>query len=138
MPDTKLRSNLVSGCFLSYGIGCIVINIVTIWVDDCDVLVNIAAFLVVITIIPSFFSFYETPQFLYHTGRFNDLVRCLWKIGRYNRRGLTQEEIGSFLIGDDHWQNVKNRIIKVLPIGGNKETGKKAQSAFLLLLTDRK
>ena len=61
VSTTKVRSMLIAGCFLSYGVGCILINLVTIWIKDSDWLMILAAGMIIITTIPSFFSYWESP-----------------------------------------------------------------------------
>lgn len=83
-----MRSTLIGGCFLSYGIGCILVNFITIYVKSADVLIFVCGGLIILSIIPSFFSYYETPQFLYQKGRVTELFDTLEGIASFNGKNL--------------------------------------------------
>lgn len=105
VPTTKLRSNLISGCFLAYGIGCVVLNLVTFKIKSADNLILVACCLVAVTVIPSFFSFYETPKYLYNAGKFTQLMESLTSIARINGKNLAEKKhfaAGIFLNVEDY------------------------------------
>lgn len=61
---TKIRSTLISGSFVAYGFGCIAINIITFYILNVEYLVLLACGMVVVTVYPSFISYFESPMWL--------------------------------------------------------------------------
>ena len=97
MSTTKLRSTLIAGCFLSYGIGCIAINLTTYYVDKAQWLVILASVLVIGTVVPSYFSYFESPMWLVGKGKFTEAMRTFAGIKLKNfeqtNKSLTQGEM---------------------------------------------
>jgi len=86
LDSTMLRSILIGGSFLAYGLGCIALNIVTLWVNEANHLLYIASAMLVLTVSPSFFSYYETPGFLHQKGEATLLIRTLKGISNFNKK----------------------------------------------------
>lgn len=92
-----MRSTLIAGCFLAYGIGCIVINIVTFYISSAQWLIFTASVLVIVTVLPSFVSYYESPFWLVGKGRFTETIEVLGGIKKMNK-GVPFSESESELI----------------------------------------
>jgi len=107
VPTTKIRSILISGCFLSYGIGSIVINIVTLYINRADFLIALASVLVLCTVAPTFCSFYETPLFLHNTGQYTRLLDTLESISRMNGKWVTRYEFLDQMITEDEFNLIQ-------------------------------
>ena len=98
-----MRSNLISGCFLAYGFGNISINLVTLVIRSASTLSITSLLLVCFSIIPSFFSYVETPRFQYKAGRLSGLVQSLMNMATSNRKNITKEDIlQDFTDGDEN------------------------------------
>lgn len=66
-----------------------------------DHLIFVACCLVFVTVLPSFFSFYETPKFLYNAGKFTQLVEVMTAIARINGKKLLEKKhFAVEIIGD--------------------------------------
>lgn len=136
VESTTLRSVLIAGCFFAYGLGCIAVNIVTIWVDSATQLIFIAGSGVIISVLPSFFTFFETPQFLLKKGRFNELIDCLTSIAKINGKGLDKEEFYLQFIDKDEISLVKDEEVRVKKIK-EKEDNEFTHSFKLLVLSKK-
>ena len=152
MPESKIRSQVIAGSFVAYGVGCVAINILTIWVRDSNTLVTIAAFLVIATTVPSYFSFFETPEYLYSSGKYTELVDCLTRIGRYNDKHVSKKDFLKMVLMENYTEEVERLDIvvrkmscrrkpviqrrKIGPDGklvGNKELKKNSKSTIKIL-----
>lgn len=113
-PETKLKSTLISGCFFAYGLGCIVINVLTLFIRSANALSLFALIIICFTITPSFFSFVESPKWLQKQGRVTDLVNALVYIGKRNGNPLTEKEIFEPLFkGGEGYEFIKDRRVVI-------------------------
>ena len=129
MIDTPLRSTLISGCFLAYGVGCILINLVTIsWIRSADSVSIFATILVVFTCTPSFFTFVETPKFLQKKGKVTQMIKSLKYISDVNKTEIDEEALIIPLVGtEENYELIKDKevvidveVIKKDPADRNK------------------
>ena len=82
---TSIRSTLISGSFVAYGLGCIAINIITFYILNVENLVLLACGMVVVTVYPSFSSYFESPMWLAGKGKFTRLMTTFVNIKRKNQ-----------------------------------------------------
>jgi len=82
---TKLRSSLVSICFLAYAIGCIFVNTLAYFTTNPNVITLVTAGLLIVSVLPCFCGYIETPYFLWKRGRIGDLYDALMTIYKYNQ-----------------------------------------------------
>ena len=99
--STKMRSTLISGCFLAYGLGCLFINIVTYWIRGADALAIFALFIVFFAIVPAFFSYAESPKFLQKKGMVSAMISSLAYIARVNRTAVFEKDLYLGLVEDE-------------------------------------
>lgn len=109
MRSTKLRSSLISLCFLSYAIGCIFLNSIAYLTTNPNILALIVAASLIVSVVPAFFSYYETPYFLLKKGRISDLFRTLINIYKYNQGKQGVDD--TLLIG------VENKLLEMMGFG---------------------
>lgn len=124
MESTKLRSTLSSSFLTIYGLGCVLVNVLTLYLRDGVILSIFALSLSAIITIPSFFYLVESPKWLYENGKFNELFSCLEFISTVNKTNFDKKKLlGSVL---DDGESLINKFegfdIKVNVI--RKETGK--------------
>jgi len=109
-----MRSTLISGCFLAYGIGCIFINLLTLYIRSADSLSLFATFIVSLTIAPSFFSYVESPKWLQKKGRVSQLIKSLAYISKTNGSHLSEKDLYAPLFkGGEGYDDVKDRSVVV-------------------------
>ena len=142
---SKLRSSLVSTCFLAFSIGCIVFNLIAYITTNPDALALIAATSTIFTVAFNFFGLYETPYYLYRKGRMTDLFDTLM--------GICHENLGKGM-DDSLYIGVEDRILELMGfkseasikaffkdtrvdlIRTKKEEGPKGSNAFMKILKD--
>lgn len=83
--QTKLRSSLVSISFLAYALGCIALNGIAYLTMNPHYLMLFTAGFLCCSVLPAFWTYYETPYFLYKKGRVSELFTTLMAIYRYNQ-----------------------------------------------------
>jgi hypothetical protein len=135
-----MRSNLISGCFLAYGFGNIAINLVTLVIRSAQPLAYAALALVCVSIIPSFFSYVETPKFLYKSGRLSGLIESLAIMSRKNEKNITREDLlKDFTDGDQTMANhLSDKQIRVSVIKAEENVDEeKRQSPFVEMFTNK-
>lgn len=114
VPETKMRSTLISGCFVAYGIGCVVLNFLAIYIKSADGLAITASVLLYLSCIPSFFSYHETPRYLHKTGQFSRLIRNLVRISKANRKVISSDEFSEDFDGLDILKIVKIDKLEII------------------------
>jgi hypothetical protein len=115
VPETKLRSTLISGCFVAYGIGCIVLNSTTLFLKSANWLAASATALVYLTILPSFFSFHETPKYLYNKGRLSELMENLYRIGKTNKKNIPRSRFYKSFMSEEEFEefSMSGKALKI-------------------------
>lgn len=108
-----MRSTLISGCFVAYGIGCIALNIVTMFVRTADNLILTSAIMVYLSCIPPLFSYHETPKYLLRTGKLTRLVQNLIVIGKANGNKIGEEEIYLEFVSEDDYELIKKNHLEI-------------------------
>lgn len=101
MKETKLRSNLVSGYFVAYGLGSILVNVITLYLRSSDSLARLCWICVSCAVLPSFVSFLETPRFQYKAGKLTGLVYVLERIAKFNKMESKREDFAEMLSDGD-------------------------------------
>lgn len=109
-----MRSTLIAGCFMAYGVGCIVLNIVTIFVRSADLLAFSATVLLYLACLPSFFTYHETPRFLHKSGLLTRLGRNLTRIGKMNKKKLTEYDFYSEFISKEEFVYIKEKKLDII------------------------
>ena len=104
MPETKLRSRLISACFMAYGLGNLLINIVTLYIRSAKSLVIFSFIVLFICLLPVFFYITRSPQFLFSKGRVSQLCETLVYVSKQNKTDLTQREFYEELIGESNFK----------------------------------
>ncbi len=103
--ETKLRSSLISMCFLAYSLGCIAFNGIAYISTNPNFLGLTTACFLICSVTPSFFSYRETPHFLYKKGKISELFDTLMSIYRTNNGRYGVEE--TLFIG------VENKLLEM-------------------------
>jgi len=134
-----MRSTLISGCFVAYGIGCIALNTVTLFVKSANWLAATATFLVYATTIPSFFSYKETPKYLYNSGQFSELMDNLYQIAKRNGKNITKSEFyEEFMEKEEYNQLVEQgKMIKIKSFPKKQNKKEDQISPFKELFSNR-
>ena len=132
MPTTKLRSWLIAAAFTSYGLGNILINLVTLVIRDSQTLVNFSIIFLLPAVIPAFFYTIESPQWLYKDGRVNSFGKSLVAVSKRNKTGLKKREFMEQVVGDSDFnsEDLENTKIRVKIL----MTDKKSVSKFMQIL----
>ena len=99
LSTTKLRSTLITGCFLAYGIGTVFINILTLYIRSAGHLMVFALVVIFLASFPSFFSYYESPRYLHKSGKLQKLIKVLHKISVRNEKGLEEHDFFAPTLG---------------------------------------
>ena len=114
MPETKLRSSLIAGSFVAYGLGSLAINIVTLWIPGVSWIVYIAGFLIYISTIPGFFSYTETPKYLHRKGKLTELIDSLYSIAKFNKKSnITEFDFYEAFVDRQTYEIIKNNKIEI-------------------------
>ena len=101
MKETKIRSNLVSGYFVAYGLGSILVNVITLYLRSSDSLARLCWISVSCAVLPSFVSFVETPRFQYKAGKLTGLIYVLERIAGFNKMASKREDFAEMLSEGD-------------------------------------
>lgn len=135
VKTTKLRSTLVSGCFFAFALGCIFINIVTLFIKDGQSLANFAFVLTSIVMLGSFFCYAESPKWLYNKGKFDGLIKSLVFISSRNGTNFKKRDFYNLLCeSEEEYQMVKSKTIK---IDIKKKKSEKKKNSFMQILTNK-
>jgi len=92
VKQTKIRSNLVSAYFVAYGLGSILVNVITLYLRSSDSLARLCWISVTCAVLPSFVSFVETPKFQYKAGKLTGLVFVLERISGFNKKDVSRSD----------------------------------------------
>ena len=103
MPRTKLRSYLISACFMAYGLGNIFINVITLYIRTSQGIMWFSTLVLLLAIIPAFFYTVESPQFLFKKGKINKLGRSLVQISKKNKKDFTIRDFMEEIIGQSNF-----------------------------------
>ena len=123
---------------LSYSVGGIVLNILSLYLTDADTLMNFVAFLITLVVIPVFIYLQESPRYLYEKGQVTSLVTTLNSIGDLNQAGLSRHHFEKRLgIGNINLNSAK---YKNLTLNKNIEAEEKVEDhkSFYWMFTDSK
>lgn len=98
VPETKLRSQLLSAAFVAFSFSLIMLNLVTLVVKEADHLYLFGFAINVISFLPVPFFVIESPQWLSKKGLCSKSVKSLKKIAAKNgnpiKHGEVEEAIG--------------------------------------------
>lgn len=83
--QTKLRSSLVSISFLAYALGCVALNGIAYITMNPQYLMLFTAFFLCCSVLPAFWTYYETPYYLFKRGKVTELFTTLMAIYKYNQ-----------------------------------------------------
>lgn len=135
-----MRSSLISGCFLAYGFGNIAINLITMVIRKASHLAITALLLVCCSIIPSFFSYVETPKFQYKAGKLSGIIHVLMNMAKANGKNLTREDLlTDFTDGDEDIASaLREKQIRVKIVKSKEEDASSQQSPMIEMLTTGK
>lgn len=128
--STKIRSALVSVSFLAYAIGCVLFNAFAYITTNPNILAATVGIILVCSVSPSYFFFYETPYFLYKKGRITELFDTLMSIYKKNQ--------GSHGIDETLYIGVENQIITLMGINTHITNKAWFKSTTILLKKKRK
>ena len=103
--DSKLRSSLISLCFLAYSLGCVAFNGLAYISTNPNFLGLTTACFLICSVTPAFFSYRETPHFLYKKGKISELFDTLTSIYKTNHGRYGVEE--TLFIG------VENKLLEM-------------------------
>ena len=84
MPSTRIRSASITGSFLAYGLGCVFINLVAMYMNSAVELMFSSLILIMIATTPTYFNVQETPKYLLKKGQISDLVNGIYALARFN------------------------------------------------------
>jgi MFS family permease len=104
--QTKLRSSLVSISFLAYALGCVALNAIAYITMNPHYLMLFTAGFLCCSVAPAFWTYYETPYYLYKKGRISELFRTLMDIYKYNQ--------GKHGVDDTLMISVENKLLEDL------------------------
>ena len=90
------------------------INVITLYVRSANSLSLMALIVVCFTISPSFFSYVESPKWLYKKGLLTRLINSLEFISKRNNSGLTSKDLYDPLFeGKNEYEAIKDKQIEV-------------------------
>ena len=92
---------MIAACLLSYGIGNMLINVVTLFIRSGDGIVIFTAVLITLGFFPIFFGMIRSPKFLYKQGRVGELGGALVKISGRNKTGYLKEDFYQEIVDDE-------------------------------------
>lgn len=118
---------------MAYGLGCIAINIITFYILNVEYLVLLACGMVVVTVYPSFISYFESPMWLGGKGHFTRLMQTFVSIKVKNSMPTMfskvkidlnapssielQQEFIEIAFPDEEFRDFDVRVIKSLHAG---------------------
>ena len=108
VPETQMRSTLITGCFMAYGLGSIFINLITLVIRGADLLALFSTALIFFSMVPTALMFVETPKFLFKSGRVVAMVKSLSFIASMNGSGGEGMK-------ESLWRDLVGRIIERQP-----------------------
>ena len=88
----------------------------TIWIKDSDWLMILAAGMIIITTIPSFFSYWESPEYLFKKGYITELFSTLREIGEFNGNFIEEDFFMKQLIDTEYLPVLEGRNIRIKEI----------------------
>lgn len=137
VESTKIRSTLISGCFFSYALGCIFINLVTLVIRDGMQLSIFGLVLVFIFLVPSYFCYAESPKWLYNKGKLSSLIDSLVFIAHKNGTDFNKDQFYNMIADDQQeYKLIKENEIR---ISIKKKKGKeKSKHALYEILTTKR
>ena len=101
MQKTKIRSTLIAASLTSYGIGNILINIITLFIRSGNGIVIFTAVLITLGFFPVFFGVIRSPRFLYKQGKVSELGSALVSISQKNKTDYHKEDFFEEIIGEE-------------------------------------
>ena len=114
VPETKLRSSLIAGSFVAYGLGSLSINVVTLWIPGVNWIVYIAGFLIYLSTIPGFFSYEETPKYLHRHGNLTEMIESLHSIAKFNKKkNITEFDFYEPFVDRQTYEVIKSKKIMI-------------------------
>ncbi len=114
--ETKLRSLVLTVGFFSFGLGCVAFNSFAFISLNSDFILKVISICIIITVLPAFFIYHETPHFLYRKGRISELTHSLLSISQTNLSNLQSIEKSREIA------NFEDDLIIALGFGLNETT----------------
>ena len=88
VPKTTIRSRMVGLCLVSYSLGCISLNLLSLLFTDADSLMVMLTALIIFAVLPNFFVLLESPMYLYKSGYVVGTINTLREIAYRNNRKI--------------------------------------------------
>jgi hypothetical protein len=90
------------------------VNIIALFIRNAESLSLFATFIVCFTVTPSFFSYVESPKFLFKKGKLTQLLKAMAYISKMNNTGLTEKELSDPLFqGGAGYAAIEGKTVRV-------------------------